>query len=350
MYDIIFVADVKEGNTKFADLKNRHPLAKFAHSYEEAVEKSVTTMFWLVWDDIEILDTFKFDFKVPEEDKCYVHIFKTPEESSGLCLASKIAKVSSREIKNRFFINRREVLISSVKQKPYDIFFISYNEPNAEENWNNLISRFPRASRVDGIPGIHNAHKRAAELSTTEMFWVVDGDSVVADNFYFDLVLPKYDEDIVHVWFSSNPVNGLEYGYGGVKLLPRRQTLVVDVNSADMTTSISSKIRVVPTVANFTKFNTDPFNTWKSAFRECVKLSSKSIQGQVDAETQERLDNWCTVGTGDFSEYAIKGALAGRAYGQENAGNIPAISLINDFEWLKNRFQQTHLPSETHLQ
>lgn len=340
MYDIIFIADVREGNPRFANLKKRYPLAKFARSYEEAVEKSSTTMFWIVWDDVEVLDSFKFDFKVQDTDKCYIHVFKTPAESIGLCLASKIAKVSAREIKNRFFINRRDILVSSLKQKTYDVFFISYNEPNAEENWENLKSRFPNAKRVHGVKGIHKAHMTAAEQSTTPMFWVVDGDSVVADNFNFDLVVPKYDEDIVHVWASTNPVNGLEYGYGGIKLLPRGKTLLVDETSSDMTTSISDKFRAVPTVANITNFNTDPFNTWKSAFRECVKLSSKAIHGQVDTETEERLTVWCTVAKGKFSDYSLLGALDGKRYGQENAGNLPALSLINDFEWLKSRFQQ----------
>ena len=107
----------------------------------------------------------------------------------------------------------------------------------------------------------------------------------------------------------------------------------------------------MPTVSNITAFNTDPFNTWKSAFRECVKLASRSIQGQIDTETTNRLDSWCTlVDDAPYGFYAYSGALAGRQYGQENAGNNPALLLINDFDWLKNQFQQTHLPLEISLQ
>ena len=39
----------------------------------------------------------------------------------------------------------------------YDIIFISYNEPHADNNWNNLKTRFPYAKRVNGIKGIHQA-------------------------------------------------------------------------------------------------------------------------------------------------------------------------------------------------
>jgi hypothetical protein len=95
-------------------------------------------------------------------------------------------------------------------------------------------------------------------------------------------------------------------------------------------------------VSNITAFNTDPFTTWRSAFRECCKLSSSAIERQDSLETLNRLDIWCTVGSDKpYGEYSIAGALAGKIYGQENAGNIPALSLINDFDWLMSQFQQT---------
>ena len=121
----------------------------------------------------------------------------------------------------------------------------------------------------------------------------------------------------------------------------------MDITSTDMTMNISTRFKAMEEVSNITAFNTDPFSTWRSAFRECVKLASKSIQGQVDSETEDRLNVWCSKGKDRlYGEYAISGALAGRAYGQENAGNLPALTLINDYDWLKTQFQQTHLPLE----
>ena len=46
-------------------------------------------------------------------------------------------------------------------------------------------------------------------------------------------------------------------------------------------------------ISNTSRFNSTPFNTWKSAFRECVKLSSKVIDRQDNKETEARLDVWC---------------------------------------------------------
>lgn len=218
----------------------------------------------------------------------------------------------------------------------YDIVFISYNEPNAEANFTRLKSRFPTLRRVHGVKGIHQAHIAAAKKAFTRMFWVVDGDAEVLDTFNFDYEVSNDELDVVHVWRSRNPVNGLEYGNGGVKLLPKKLTLQMDTSRIDMTTSISTKFKAMPEVSNITAFNTDPFTSWRSAFRECVKLSSKVIDGQVDEETAHRLDVWCTHST---DENALKGALAGKTYGQENAGNIPALSLINDFDWLHTQFE-----------
>jgi len=221
----------------------------------------------------------------------------------------------------------------------YDIAFISYNEPNAEENWINLKSKFSRAQRINGVKGIHQAHIAAAKKCFTKMFWVVDGDAVIQDDFNFSHIVDDFDIETVHVWRSINPINDLTYGYGGVKLLPRKLTKNMRVDSPDMTTSIGKYFKPMQQISNITAFNTDPFNTWKSAFRECAKLASRAIDRQNEEETNQRLKIWTTVGHNrPFGEYAILGATAGKAYGENNRLNI---SLINDFDWLKEKFDAT---------
>jgi len=220
----------------------------------------------------------------------------------------------------------------------YDIVFISYNEPNADSNYSALKTRFPMAKRVDGVKGIHQAHIKAAKKCFTKMFWVVDADAQVVKNFNFNYVVPDHQLDHVHVWRSINPINDLEYGYGGVKLLPRSLTANMDTSNPDMTTSISNNFKPMDDIANVTAFNTDEFNTWKSAFRECAKLASKTIDRQNEEETNKRLEIWCTVGHGKrFGNVAISGARAGREFGN-SAGND--IKLINDFDWLYEQFSK----------
>ena len=220
----------------------------------------------------------------------------------------------------------------------YDIVFISYQEPSADANYAALKTRFPMIKRVHGVKGIHQAHIAAAKKCFTKMFWIVDADAIVMDNFNFDYIVPNHQLDHVHVWRSQNPVNDLVYGYGGVKLLPRKLTIDMDLTNPDMTTSISDKFIAVEQVANITAFNTDPFNTWKSAFRECAKLSSKIISRQNNEETEQRLDAWCTKGIErQYGDYALAGANAGRKFGVSNRSDI---SLINNFEWLHEQFSK----------
>ena len=225
--------------------------------------------------------------------------------------------------------------------------FISYNEASADENYEKLKLKRPDAKRVHGVKGIHNAHIAAAKLSTTDMFWVVDADASILKKFNFEIpYIPHYNRnekdiflDTVHVWRSINPVNGLIYGYGGVKLLPRNLTLIVDTSTTDMTTSISTNFKLMSKISNSTMFNIDEFSTWRSAFRECVKLSSKTIDRLYDEETEERLMIWCAMGINQpFGAYSIGGAKAGKRYGELNIAKKEMLLKINDFDWLKDQF------------
>jgi hypothetical protein len=315
--------------------------------YNTALEKSTTDMFWMIPPEVEPLLDFKFDLHFPYQnnyERSINHVFKNKDveenKFNGIMLLSKKAPVSSREIEYRYLIEKKEYDIVASKLKLYDIVFISYNEPNADENFAKLIERFPRAKRVHGVKGIHQAHIAAAKLSTTPMFWVVDGDAVIEEAFKFDLLLHKHDTDIVHVWLSQNPINDLKYGYGGVKLLPKDLTENMDVNQIDMTMSISKKFKVVQEVSNITAFNTDPFSTWKSAFRECVKLASRPFNQGYQEETEDRLTTWCNIGVDRlYGEYALSGARAGKQYGLDYIAEPDKLAKINDFEWLLEQFQ-----------
>lgn len=318
--------------------------------YLEAIEKSTTDMFWVVWNEVEIIDESIFDLYFTHHeiyDRLENHVFKNlfrGEEtySNGITLFSINKKIVKREFDHRFLIERKEHDILSSKFKPYDIVFISYNEPNADENYDRLLQKFPKAKRVDKIKGIHQAHIKAAEIANSEMFWAVDGDAVIVEDFKFDYETSTYERDIVHVWQSKNPVNDLIYGYGGVKLLPRQLTVDLNITSVDMTTSISKKFKSMSNVSNITVFNTDEFSTWRSAFRECCKLASRSIERQFEQETQQRLDVWCSEGKNKpFGEYAIAGAIAGRKYGEDNKENKEALKKINDFAWLNDEYRRT---------
>jgi hypothetical protein len=344
-FDYRFFVNKKEVDVQASISK---PYDKFYidtyEDYLEAFESSTTDLFWFIPTEVEILNTFNIDDFYTHErynNHVFKNIFRNEETYAGISLISKLKKLSTKEIAHRFLVEKKQHNVVASKLKPYDIVFISYNEPTADENYRKLLERFPRAKRVHGVKGIHQAHIAAAKLAETCMVWIVDGDAEIVEDFNFDHEVSTYEKDIVHVWRSKNPINDLVYGYGGVKLLPTSMTLNMDTSKPDMTTSISSKFKAVKSISNITAFNTDSFNTWKSAFRECCKLSSKIIDRQKSEETLHRLDIWCTLGADrPFGQEAIAGAIAGKEYGSANKDNIEALKKINDFDWLEKKFNE----------
>lgn len=341
-----FPVERKEWNIVASEpVKYDRFVIKNFEDYLDAYDKAKTELFWIIPDEVQVNKGFNFDVYFSHDNYYdrsmhhgFKHIFRNNETYNGITLVSKKNKLTKKEIDFRFIIEKKEWNVIASSLKPYDIMFISYNETNADTNFKILQNKFPRSKRIHGVKGIHQAHIRAAELSDTEMFFVVDGDAIIENDFKFDYEVPVYERDTVHVWRSKNPINNLEYGYGGVKLLPRKLTLEMDVNSSDMTTSISKKFKVIPEISNISAFNTDEFSTWRSAFRECCKLSSEIIDRQDTSESIKRLDIWCNVAQGDYADYAIQGAIAGRKYGEQNKGNLEALVKINNFNWLKEQF------------
>jgi hypothetical protein len=284
--------------------------------------------------DVPRLDYYIND-EIPYYDLGYEHVWMLDSNLHS----DKEAIWAAKIVPNGLSLGVKEVGNIGVRLSDFDVVFISYNEPNAEANWYKLKEVFPNALRVKNVKGIFEAHKRAAEIATTDMFYVVDGDAEIIDNWKFDYKPNVFDMDCVHLWTSLNPINDLEYGYGGVKLFPRKMLLDATTWRVDLTTGLG-KLKFHDKVSNITGFNTDEFGTWRSAFRECAKLSS-SLESEFNVETEKRLDIWTTKGKDrTYGEYALHGAGLGKQYGADNYDNLEALKLINNYEWMKNEFDK----------
>lgn len=321
----------------------------FSESFEithdlllDMARTSITEYFYVIKTRKELIfNKFDFSFKPDEWDKKYVHIWNN---STDVRLYNKSNVLAGAERFTDDRIRAGEVELKNIDKQIYsyplfDIVFIGYDEWYADEHFDNLKKRFPRAVRIDNVNGILNAHKAAASLVSTDMFYVVDADAEIVEDFGFDYQPDSVDRETVHVWHSKNPVNNLEYGYGGVKLFPTNLLRMYSGSPVDFTTSVSEKFKVIPEVSNITRFNVEPFLTWRSAFRECVKLSTKMIPNQNNIETEHRLHVWCTEGSdAHFGEFSIAGANAGREYGLMFIDQPDKLALINDFSWLRDKF------------
>lgn len=230
-----------------------------------------------------------------------------------------------------------------------DVVQISYHEPYADDNFELLKLFAPHAKRVQGVKGIFQAHKAAAEIAETQNFYVIDADAVMDEEFSFRFKPDRSKErwpgvmenTCVYVWRSRNPVNDLLYGYGGAKLFPRRAMLEANNWNIDMTTTIGCPFVPKFQVSNITAFNTDPYNAWRSAFRECAKLASAIIPHGDNTDNEYRLRVWQTRGADrENGEYAILGAKQGADFGYEYKDKKNILNNINDFEWLKETFNE----------
>ena len=230
-----------------------------------------------------------------------------------------------------------------------DVFMLTFGEPEAEDNFAHLQTFAPHAKRIDGVEGLLNAHKACAEESDTKYFYVCDADAWIQPNFQFKFEPSNQKEaypgvketECVFTYRSHNPVNDLIYGYGAVKLFPKKNLLDVKEFKVDMTTSIGAKFKPLFEISNVTAFNTDPFNTWRSAFRECTKLASGIVDHNKQTDDYYRLQVWCERGDNRrYGDYAILGAQQGRDFGEHYKGNVEALRKINDWNWLKETFNE----------
>ena len=356
MYDIVY-ANLSDNLNGYNILKQRYPHAILLDSYLGIVDAlqrikhlCYTDMVWVVSDnwtmelgDILAWRPFEHDKLIYWSSSLYMlpkmDSIKQGHGSSllnGSYLVPLAYECSPHELETDALINISVVTGASPNVQPFDIFFVSYNEPNADANWERLRSKFPNAKRVHGIKGIHNAHLRCAELSYTSMFWTVDGDTVIDDGFEFDRFIPVYDMKYLHLWYSRNPVNGLAYGYGAVKLWPTHTVLEFDKNWLDFTTSVGN-IKIVDEVVATSVFNTDAESAWRSGFREAVKLCV-NVANNDDDESLQRLLAWLTVTLPvDYAVDTHSGAIDGVEFYLSSL-RIDDLKIINDFDKLQTLF------------
>ena len=101
-------------------------------------------------------------------------------------------------------------MADKIRVTDLDFVFISYTEPNKEENWADLKNKVPWAKRVDGVKGFDSAHKAAAEVAETDFFISVDGDNIIDESFLLQtLDFEKTDRKAVHRWRAKNIINNL---------------------------------------------------------------------------------------------------------------------------------------------
>jgi len=170
-----------------------------------------------------------------------------------------------------------------IKVQDVDIIFLSYDEPNAEENWADLKRKVPWAKRVHGVEGSDAAHKACADLSDTKHFVTVDGDTII-DPKFIEVVV---DTDALGItddhqisWCGKIDVNGLMYGNGSLKMWTK--DFVKDMRTHENTDGNDETSIEFCYFDNYYQLNENystsiisatPQQAWRAGFREGVKMS-----------------------------------------------------------------------------
>jgi len=244
----------------------------------------------------------------------------------------------------------------------HDIIYLSYDEPNAEQNYADLLTKVPWAKRVHGVKGSDAAHKAAANASDTERFITIDGDNRIRETFLSqEADLSEYDlTDKVISWTAYNQINGLAYGNGGIKCWPKHKVLSMkthenaDPDNAHAQVDFCWDLQYIQMNGTFSDIynNATPQQAWRAGFREGVKMAlDQGIKPDIEDfkrnhwKNLHRLWIWLMVGAdADNGRWAIYGAREGLYKTMCTDWNFINV---RDFEWLNDYWNNIEVNEET---
>lgn len=249
-----------------------------------------------------------------------------------------------------------------VPMTEFDIVFMSFDEPNADYNYADLLTKAPWAKRSHGVKGSDACHKAAAKLAETDRFITVDADNIVREDFFnAEIDLSQVGDNDVISWAGKNVVNGLVYGNGGIKCWPKH--VVEQMKSHEAAVTASAQVdfcwdihyvqmnNVYSDVMN----NASPLQAWRAGFREGVKMSlvggvtvdPRKLKQLIHPKNHQRLLVWCSVGE-DVQNglWAMYGARLGCYLTNLKRDEFNFVD-VRDFDWLVNYFNTVVQPSIT---
>ena len=219
----------------------------------------------------------------------------------------------------------------TVKSNPLDIIFFSNGEASADKNYEHLLKithGLPnKVTRIDGVNGRVKSQHAAANNSDTAWYFLVNAKLKVSAKFDFSwqpdrLQIPKH-----YIFHATNPVNGLVYGHQAI--VANNKKLTLDNFGTGLDFTLDSEHEVVPVNSGIGMYNSSEWDTWRTAFRECIKLKASKTE-----ENQIRLNTWLTVGLGEFYQYSLQGAKHAVEYYDEVNGDFDKLRLSYDWDWI----------------
>ena len=235
------------------------------------------------------------------------------------------------------YLNAKTYSVLS-KYTPEDIIFLSNGETCADLNYEHLLKVTKnlgnKVIRLDGINGRVKSQHTAASTASTPWYFLVNAKIKVNSTFDFNwqpdrLQIPKH-----YIFTATNPVNGLEYGHQAI--VANNKLLTFNTVGTGLDFTLDSEHEVVMMNCGVATYNTSAWDTWRTAFRETIKLKHSGTD-----ENKERLDTWLNVANGDFAEYSKKGAVDAMKYYDSVNGDFDKLKLSYDWVWLRTVYDES---------
>jgi len=259
----------------------------------------------------------------------------TSDNSS--CLVPKdVKQYLKTQLYDYPYLNNFDIVVK--RSKRLDIKFISNGEPDADKWFNHCVehSRGSDIERIMNINGRMQAYRAAAEASKTDWFFAVFAKLEVDPDFDWEWQPDYWQEPKHYIFHARNPVNGLVYGHQAMIAYNRR--LVLETLESGLDFTLSKAHEVVPILSGVAHFNQDAWTTWRTAFREVLKLKHFLLEAPT-IETEYRLKKWLTQAQGSYAEWSIRGSQDAIEYYESVEGDYDKLKLSFEWDWLKNYYK-----------
>ena len=220
-----------------------------------------------------------------------------------------------------------------LKDQLLDIVFIQNGEPNAAQNFKRLsLSSSAKENRlvaVNNINGRAAAYHAAAEASTTPWFFAVFAKLEVDIDFDWTWQPDRMQQSKHYIFHAKNPCNGLIYGHQA--MIAYNRQLVLDNPGVGLDFTLDSPHEVVPILSGMARYNTSEWQTWRTAFREVLKLRASL----PDIENEYRITQWLkSTDSVYYSHMSVAGAKDALEYYDQVAGDFDQLKKSYEWEWL----------------
>ena len=347
-----FLIDVNKLRTLIFDMKILEDYNKINFNQNQRVKRLSAPVIITEGDShVSSINTeFNFPYAVfVTNDNKNLNVIDTEpmsvwsEETKNITITSKggtriiVPKEATQYVKKELY-DYPYIITSNklIESNPLDIIFFSNGETSADKNYEHLLKITQglsnKITRIDGINGRVKSQHVAASNSNTPWYFLVNAKLKVTSKFDFNwqpdrLQIPKH-----YIFHATNPVNGLVYGHQAIVANNKKLTLENFGTGLDFT--MDSEHEVVSINSGTAMYNSSEWDTWRTAFRECIKLKASET-----TENNIRLNTWLTVGLGDFSNYSLRGAQDAVDYYDEVNGDFDKLRLSYDWAWLRTYYE-----------